>query len=181
MKYIFIILLSITVISCGKKQETVVENKDTINQNRMPPVTKEKPDDKTIEQINPEVKKDSGSGNNLKPVSMKWEFKRVGTGEYDEPINIVYLVVNDKKTEIAKIEFSFSETNKESYKDLNIPANALTSCRGWWAGAGIDYWVIRNGNELTVMSKEIGETTNENGEPGDYEEKPIKVKSINIE
>lgn len=177
VKFLSVILLSL-LFSCGKKEDPSTEGKDTISQNRMQKITKE-PDNTSV---NPNQNPgDTSAPKNNAPVNLKWEFKTLGEGEYGQPITLVSLVFNGNKIEIAKIEFGFNETGKDSYKDFHIPSDAMISCRGWWAGAGIDYWVIRKGNDLVVMAKEIGETSDENGEPGDYEETPKLIKSIKIE
>jgi hypothetical protein len=178
MKYFIITVCSVIFISCSKKQETGNnENKDTISQNRMQQITKEDAKQKPQTQTTG----DTAGNKTGKPVDLKWDFKSLGEGEYGEPITMVSLLVNGNKIEIGKIEFGFSETVKASYKDFNIPPDAIIACRGWWAGAGIDYWVIRKGDDVIVMAKEIGETTDENGEPGDYEDTPKQVKSIKIQ
>lgn len=166
------ILSSLFILSCGKKDEPVIkppENKDTTKQ--------------IVQENNPpdlSISTDSLTGV-VKTIDTKWEFKKLGEGDYGEPKTQVYLIVNGKKNEIAKIEFGFSEYLRESYKDAKIPSDALTACRGWWAGAGIDYWVIRKDKELIVMGREIGETTDEKGEPGDYIDEPKKIKTIKFE
>lgn len=126
---------------------------------------------------------DSSEGKNTRPgkPEVKWDFKSLGTGQYDTPITQVNLFVNGKSHSIIKEYFSFSETSKESYKDFEIPVDAITSCRGWWAGAGMDIWVIQQAYELEVYTREIGETIGEEGEPGDFIGKPVKVKTIKLD
>jgi len=126
---------------------------------------------------------DSSEGKNTRPgkPEVKWDFKSLGRGEYDTPITQVNLFVNGKSHSIIKEYFSFSETSKESYKDFEIPVDAITSCRGWWAGAGMDIWVIQQAYELEVYTREIGETIGEEGEPGDFIGKPVKVKTIKLD
>lgn len=176
MRNIFITLCAALVFSCGNKQESASENKDTISRNRMQQIPKEDAKQKPGVQNSDTSKNVSG-----KNIDVKWDFKSLGEGQYGEPVTLVSLFVNGSKIEIAKIEFGFSETSKSSYKDFNIPPDAVSACRGWWAGAGIDYWVIIKGEDLIVMAKEIGETTDENGEPGDYEDTPKQIKSIKIQ
>lgn len=113
---------------------------------------------------------------------LAWEFTNVGIGMYDTPITMVYLVVNGVKHEIQKIEFSFSELTRESFADYYIPKEALTACSGWWAGAGIDYWVTLKEEEgkLIITSREKGETVDDAGEPGDFMGEPVTVKTIDL-
>ncbi|MBE2217169.1 MAG: hypothetical protein IAE90_03125 [Ignavibacteria bacterium] len=126
---------------------------------------------------------DSTEGKNTRPgkPEVKWDFKSLGTGQYDTPISQVYLIVNGKSHSIIKEYFAFSETSKESYKDFEVPTDAIIACRGWWAGAGLDIWVIQQAYELEVYTREIGETIGEDGEPGDYIGKPAKVKTISLD
>ena len=125
---------------------------------------------------------DSTEGKNTRPgkPEVKWDFKSLGTGEYDTPITQVNLLVNGRSHSVIKEYFGFSETSKESYKDFEIPQDAITACRGWWAGAGMDIWVIQQAYDLEVYTREIAETIGEDGEPGDFTGKPVKVKTIKL-
>jgi len=124
---------------------------------------------------------DSSEGKNTRPGKpvVKWDFKSLGTGQYDTPITQVNLFVNGKSHSIIKEYFGFSETSKESYKDFEVPTDAVIACRGWWAG--MDIWVIQQAYELEVYTREIGETIGEEGEPGDFIGKPVKVKTIKLD
>lgn len=125
---------------------------------------------------------DSTEGKNTRPgkPEVKWDFKSMGTGQYDTPITQVNLFVNGKSHSVIKEYFGFSETNKESYKDYEVPQDAIIACRGWWAGAGMDIWVIQQAYDLEVYTREIAETIGEDGEPGDFTGKPVKVKTIKL-
>jgi hypothetical protein len=125
---------------------------------------------------------DSTERKNTRPgkPEVKWDFKSLGTGQYDTPITQVNLLVNGKSHSVIKEYFGFSETNKESYKDFEVPADAIIACRGWWAGAGMDIWVIQQAYDLEVYTREIAETIGEDGEPGDFTGKPVKVKTIKL-
>lgn len=125
---------------------------------------------------------DSTEGKNTRPgkPEVKWDFKSLGTGQYDTPITQVNVLVNGKSHSVIKEYFGFSETSKETFKDFEIPQDAITACRGWWAGAGMDIWVIQQAYELEVYTREIAETIGEEGEPGDFTGKPVKVKTIKL-
>jgi hypothetical protein len=173
MKILLILLSTVLLLSCGKKEIT-----------EAPGLSGDKKDSVQVLPGKDLTKSADNNGKDsaiVKNILLKWEFKTLGTGKYDEPVTQVYLIANGKKHVVQKIEFGFSEITKESYSDHHIPAEALTACRGWWAGAGIDYWVTRDNNELNVFSREIGETSTEDGEPSDYEGKPVKFKTILIE
>lgn len=51
----------------------------------------------------------------------------------------------------------FHPTARTQYKDEHIPAQALTACLGWWAGAGDHLYVVRQGASLVVYRREEGE------------------------
>lgn len=125
---------------------------------------------------------DSTEGKNTRPgkPEVKWNVVAAGTGNYDTPINDVNVLVNGKNYFISKDYYNFYETPPSDYKTNDIPADAIIACRGWWAGAGIDYWVIQVGYNIEVYSREIGETIGEEGEPGDFVGKPVKVKTIKL-
>ncbi len=177
MKNVFFVLtLSLLIISCGKKDssDTSLKNENSTKDSKQENVS------------NTQKKEETGSTGkteNTKPgkPELKWEFKRVGTGEYDTPINDVSIIVNGKKHFIAKEYYSFSEMPVSDYKSYEIPSDAIISARGWWAGTGIDYWAIQKATEIIVMKREIGETTDEHGEPGDFTGKPEKVISIKLD
>ncbi len=172
-----IVILTSLIISCGKSDKTTTSEKEKTTTTQ---------DTKQETGSNTQKKEETGSTGkteNTKPgkPELKWEFKRVGTGEYDTPINDVNIIVNGKKHFIAKEYYSFSEMPVSDYKSYEIPSDAIISARGWWAGTGIDYWAIQKDNEIIVMKREIGETTDEHGEPGDFTGKPEKVISIKLD
>ncbi len=166
------------LIACGKSDKTTTSEKEKTTTTQ---------DNKQETGSSTTQKKDetgsTGKTENTKPSKpeLKWEFKRVGTGEYDTPINDVNIIVNGKKHFIAKEYYSFSEMPATDYKSYEIPKDAIIATRGWWAGAGIDYWAIQQGTEIIVMKREVGETTDEHGEPGDFTGKPEKVISIKLD
>jgi len=177
-KFIFSLVIFVCIlIACGKsdKTESTEKEKTTTTQN-----TKQETGSTTQKKDEPGS---TGKTENTKPgkPELKWEFKRVGTGEYDTPINDINIIVNGKKHFLAKEYYSFSEMPASDYKSYEIPADAIIATRGWWAGAGIDYWAIQKDNEIIVMKREVGETADENGEPGDYTGKPEKVTSIKLD
>ena len=162
MKKIFLILLlSMLVISCGKKESTDTGTKDksgsdneqksdvSKSNNSTQPVNPENVAPSTQPQLN-----ETYQGK----TEFKWEFVPLKRGKNDEPMTDVNLVVNGKKHFVTKIYYDFSEVEKSQFTDYQIPSNALSACRGWWAGAGIDYWIIKTDNELTVFGRDIGET-----------------------
>lgn len=176
MKKLFIVLtFSLLILSCGKSEKNTTSEKEktTAQDNKQETGSSTQKNNETGSTGKTEITKPG------KP-ELKWEFKRVGTGEYDTPINDINIIVNGKNHFIAKEYYSFSEMPASDYKSYEIPAEAIIAARGWWAGAGIDYWAIQKDNEIIVMKREIGETTDESGEAGDFMGKPEKVISIKI-
>ena len=107
-----------------------------------------------------------------------WDFEDKGEGEYGEPKENVNLIVNGKKYHIKSSYYKFSKIVKDDYRTFDIPKDALLACRGWWAGAGEDFWVIKKDNALIVYHREIGEPESDS-EP--YIGKQVKVNTIKLE
>ena len=121
----------------------------------------------------------SANAGNIPDLDIKWDFKPVAEDANGNPSTIISLVVNGKKYEIATELGNYSEISSDNFKDYKIPKNALVACAGWWAGAGVDYWVIKKGNDLNVIMREVSEGSPDH--PGDYVTKPKKVKTISLE
>ncbi len=184
MKNILIILAaSLFIFSCGKKEDSKQneQKKDSLKTQQQNIPQNNQQDNS---QVNTEQKKSAdttGVSYTKGAVNVKWDVEFAGTGEYDSPINNVYIYVNGKKQFVIKETFNFYPTVKSEFKTNNIPGDALIAMRGWWAGAGMDLWAVQKGKEIIVMKKEIGETSDEDGNAGDFEGKPEKVISVSIE
>ncbi len=73
------------------------------------------------------------------------------TGD-DEPLPL-FEVVLDINGEAMVVDSTnacevFAKTDYEKY---DIPANAITACGGWYAGAGDYYYLVRKQDELSLM------------------------------
>lgn len=91
-------------------------------------------------------------------IILQWFFKEVGKTEFYVPVTEVYLVVGGSEQNlIVKENMVFSETPRELYSEYQIPGDAITACRGWWAGGGNDYWVVPENGELKVYTRWIEE------------------------
>lgn len=112
-------------------------------------------------------------------LDVKWDFQPVAEDANGNPSTIISLVVNGKKYEISKELGNYSEVSSDNFRDYKIPKNALVACYGWWAGAGSQYWVLKKGNEINVIIREISEGNPDH--PGDYSTKPKVVKTISLE
>lgn len=180
MRKIFLLSLSTFILfSCSKK-----ENADTKSVDQKNTQDKEKTEtgQNSGSQKTDSISSDKKTGDKKTgKLELKWNFVPAGTGQYDTPITDLNIIVNGKKHFIVKDYYSFSETPKSEFKSYEVPGNALASCRGWWAGAGVDYWVTQKDNELIVTGRDIGETTNDNGEPGDFVGKPRKITTIKLD
>jgi len=90
----------------------------------------------------------------------KISFKVVKKGEdaNGTPTNEVTLIVDGKSVLIASEDHvDFYELEKASYASENVPASAITSQKGWWAGGGHNYYAAFEKNELVVYKGETDE------------------------
>lgn len=71
-------------------------------------------------------------------ISASFEFEKI---EEDYPKTTIYAVINDEKTEIAKIAGHANTIDKSEYSTYSIPKDAIDACSSWWAGAG-DYFYM---------------------------------------
>lgn len=151
--FITSMLLSSCKFSCDLEDMDKPANDTTStskqNQNTQP--------NTTINQQQNSSQSSQQNSNKNEPVSLQWFFNETGKAEFDAPITEIYLVVNGQKNLISKENMLLSETPAELYKEYEIPNNALTSCRGWWAGGGNDYWVIPGTDGLEIYQRWIEE------------------------
>jgi hypothetical protein len=103
---------------------------------------------------------------------LQWDFARGPIDNIGTPSVTVSLLVDGKKYELGSEIGEFSNIEKGNFRDYRIPKKALIGCQGWWAGAGVNYWVIKKGNNLVVMKRDISE--------GHYGGKGYKVMTIPI-
>lgn len=69
----------------------------------------------------------------------------------------VSLQVGKKRIHLMKTTAEFQKLTMAEYKDRNIPSDALAACSGWWAGQGVDLYVIRRGKRLEVFLRGLDE------------------------
>lgn len=79
-----LVVLSTILIACGKSDKTTTSEKEKTTR-----ISKQETGNSTTQKK--EETGSTGKTENTKPgkPELKWEFKRVGTGEYDTPINDV--------------------------------------------------------------------------------------------
>jgi hypothetical protein len=146
--FVMSLLISSCKFSCGSDMnKPLSDNPSSSGQNQTQQNTSPQTQNNTPQQ----------STDKKSVPKLEWVFNEVGRAEFDAPITEVYLVVNGQKNLIVKENMLVSETPAELYKDYEIPSNALTSCRGWWAGGGNDYWVIPGTGGLEVYVRWIEE------------------------
>lgn len=177
-KTIISAVLAILLIACGKKEASGLnEEKNSGTQT----ASQQNSNTQNTTLQNKDIKSVPGVSFKKGELEVSWDVTFIGTGEYDTPINEVNIIVNGKKHFILKEYFNFYPTPQSDYKINDIPPEALIALRGWWAGVGVDIWALQKNSSIEVYTREIGETTNESGDPGDFTGKPELVKSIKIE
>lgn len=182
-KIIIIAVFTVILIACGKKEVSGLneeKSSGTQTTSQQNSSTQNSSTQNSTKQNN-DVKSVPGVSFKKGELEISWDVTFIGTGEYETPINEVNIIVNGKKHFILKEYFNFYPTPQSEYKTNDIPPDALIALRGWWAGVGVDIWAVQKNSELEIYKREIGETTSESGDPGDFLGKPEKVKTINIE
>jgi len=87
-----------------------------------------------------------------------WIFKQTGTGEYDEPLTEISVIINDKPYVVAKSVMGAGNLlEKGLWPDYKIPANAISACMAWWAGEGDVFYLVRKNGGSQVYHALIGE------------------------
>ncbi len=89
------------------------------------------------------------------------------------PRGRVFLRVNGRSVLVLpKADMQYNIVLCSEYHGKKVPAAALTACAGWWAGAGVDLYVIRRGQRLNVFRRD------EDEESGDSAYRLIKSVPI---
>lgn len=105
------------------------------------------------------------------PASVQLICRDRGTDSLGTPHHDVYLVANGVETKVKSIN-SCSEIPKSDYASREIPADALSACGGWWAGAGDYYFVIMKDGKPVVFEGWQDEGQKDTG----YHWKEFKMK-----
>jgi hypothetical protein len=91
------------------------------------------------------------------PPKLEWRFAS-SMDSRGIPTTAITLLVNRHAIPInSKVIALFRKLDRESYRDHDIPSDALAACFGWWAGAGDEYYVMRDGNRLAIFHRELSE------------------------
>jgi hypothetical protein len=64
----------------------------------------------------------------------------------EQPSAIIYLIINNKKQEVAKVNCNLEKINRSEYVAHGIPKSAIEAYYGWWAGSG-DYFYMTESSE----------------------------------
>jgi len=83
--------------------------------------------------------------------TIAWEFTSV-EDDMGIPRTTIYVVINQKKTQVAKGMGNFSELEKASFSqsEYQIPKNAISACTGFWAGLGHQICVVPKGKSFEI-------------------------------
>ena len=89
--------------------------------------------------------------------AVEWAFE----GREDaqgNPHEKVFLRVGGKKVSVLPLTgLHFERLLRTEYRERNIPAEAQAACLGWWAGGGLDMYVLRRGRTLKVYCRDLDE------------------------
>ena len=74
------------------------------------------------------------------------------------PHGRVFLRVNDRRLLVLpQADMQYQTVPRSEYRERKIPAAALTACSGWWAGAGVDLYVVQRRGRLNVFLRDRDE------------------------
>ncbi len=116
--------------------------------------------------------KEKGSSQGISNISTKYNFissikfncADLGEDEMGIPRSILYLSVDGKTIEIAKIK-NCLPIDKEQYSDYNIDESAADAAYGYWAGNGAYFYVSIKGNEIYIYRSQVDQM---NDQPMSY-------------
>lgn len=86
------------------------------------------------------------------------------------PTSIIQLVYNGEITNLATITGEATLINKNDFKEMNIPINALSACSSWWGGAGDYFYIIKSNKKIIIYQGWQDESQEDEG----YHWKKIK-------
>lgn len=90
--------------------------------------------------------------------TLEWLFDS-RNDRYGNPNTRVYLVAGGRRYFVLSDTSQFSVVEREKYKDHDVPAAAAAACSSWWAGSGLEMYVIRRGNSLILYRRYLDEQT----------------------
>ena len=91
------------------------------------------------------------------PVNVSWIFDNQ-RDKREVPRGDLVLAADKQRVLVAsKSGVSYRVLDRSLYPHHNIPSYALTACFGWWAGAGEEFYVARQGDRLLVFGRDLDE------------------------
>ncbi len=86
----------------------------------------------------------------LTAIEASFSCRELSGEETPQPLFEVILEINGNAMVVDSTNACevFAKTDYERY---DIPANAISACGGWYAGAGDYYYLVRNQDELSLM------------------------------
>jgi len=92
-----------------------------------------------------------------RPPVLAWSFDIHGDHDGD-PHGRVFLRVNGSSVLILpETDMAYHLVQRSEYRAIGVPAAALTACSDWWAGAGMDLYVVRRRGRLNVFLRDLDE------------------------
>ncbi|ASS49303.1 MAG: hypothetical protein A3D31_03740 [Candidatus Fluviicola riflensis] len=145
-----LITLSLLFLTMGCSSETKTE-KTTETRTKEEATTSKETDEPTTpeEEI-------------VTPKSVKLSGKFLSEDEYGGSHYQVILTIDGKK-EILDTVMACEPISVKSRADYDIPADALASCGGWWAGGGDYFYAIWENNNVVVYQGWQDEGQKDNG------------------
>ena len=69
------------------------------------------------------------------------------------PQTSVSIKIGEELINVATVGGSLVEIPREEYKASHVPARALVACKGWFAGSGDSFYVIKSGTQYRVYQR----------------------------
>jgi competence protein ComGC len=101
---------------------------------------------------------------------------KIQKGKEDQngnPTSIIQLIQNGRTTQLAVVAGEATLINKNEFKEMSIPTNAISACSSWWGGAGDYFYIIQSNKKIILYQGWQDESQEDEG----YHWK--KVKEIN--
>lgn len=87
-----------------------------------------------------------------------WEFD-IKEDSQGNPNGKVFLNVGKRRVLILKDAWWMFNVVDLKADRQDVPVKAITACSGWWAGSGVDMYVIRRKNQFVIYIRYLDEQT----------------------
>ena len=150
INFSFLIILTIWVMfsSCGGEKSNEESNNQSDSLNT------------ALNKVDSTISDSSSNAalNSKSDLESKIKFTITETTNQDgEPSSKIVLTLDSESKSVSTISGSASKLEKNQYKDLGIPENALDACSSFWAGLGEFFYVIPTEMGYQVYRGEKGE------------------------